>query len=107
MYFVQFNQHYIQTHAQQNLAYLLSFANDGPDCPEGKRFRERGHTSWLQFNSLLTMNVATFATSAPHVSAIISNVSERVAISIPLLTKMSNGNAFMSNRDRSSFRFSL
>ncbi len=37
------------------------------------------------------MNVETFATSGPHVSAIMSSVRACVPISIPLLTKIING----------------
>ena len=43
------------------------------------------------------MKVAVFAISGPHVSAMISSVSARVLISIPLLTKMSKG-TFPSSR---------
>lgn len=38
-----------------------------------------------------TMNVAAFATSAPHVSAMISKVNAFVPTSIPLFTKIRRG----------------
>lgn len=53
------------------------------------------------------MNVATFAISAPQVSAIISSVRARVLISMPLLTNMSRGKALSSRRGRSVVSVSL
>ena len=53
------------------------------------------------------MNVATFATSGPHVSAMISSVRARVLISMPLLTKMSNGISPPSNVGRRAASVSL
>ena len=43
------------------------------------------------------MKVATLAISGPHVSAMISSVSARVLISMPLLTNISKGILLPSN----------
>jgi len=48
----------------------------------------------------LTMNVADFATSEPHVSAMISKVNAFVPTSIPLLTKISSGRLPVSRDGR-------
>jgi hypothetical protein len=53
------------------------------------------------------MNVAVCAISGPHVSAMISSVSARVAISMPLFTKMSSGRRAGSSRGRSCVSVSL
>ena len=54
-----------------------------------------------------TMNVATLAISAPHVSAMISSVRARVLISIPLLTNIRRGRALSSSLGRSDVNVSL
>jgi len=56
---------------------------------------------------LRTMNVAAFAISDPHVSAIISSVNAFVPTSIPLLTKISIGRLSRSSDGRSVLRIPL
>lgn len=57
--------------------------------------------------TILTINVAAFAISAPHVSAIISRVKAFVPTSIPLLTKIKRGKLLMSSEGRKTRSVSL